>query len=251
MKYFLFLIGLAVSLKGTCCSCSEPKFMEKYIQSDFVARVTITETFPNQGSALHYQSSIVIHQLFKGNLANAISIMGSSDGKRRTSCDIFFEKGTEMLVYAQKSDDGRYIFDSCSGYVVLSKLRRGDEKRELEMLNFLQQRGIVTTNRTWYGVALAEKLKAFQGEMLTRSFAIFEITFTSNLQVDSVSTITGFYPDLDNKLIAILKESRWVSDRFGNDTSRNQVPAGSKLLFAFYYYPAEGKYPSFISEHDL
>ncbi|MGX5854434.1 hypothetical protein ACWKW6_12345 [Dyadobacter jiangsuensis] len=225
--------------------------MEKYIQSDFVARITITETFPNQGSTLHYQSSIVIHQLFKGNPASTISIMGSSDGKRRTSCDIFFKKGTEMLIYARKSDDGRYIFDSCSGYVVLTKLRRGNEKRELEMLDFLKQKGIVSTSRTRYGVDLGERLKAFQGETLTKRFAIYKITFTGNLTVDSVTTVTGFNPTLDGKLVKILKQSRWVSDRLAGDANGNKVPPGSKLLFAFYYYPAEGKDPSFIGEYDL
>lgn len=251
MKYIILLIALALAFDGNACDCSEPKFMEKYIQSDFVARVTVTQTFPNQGSAPHYKSNIVIHQLFKGDPVKSLSIYGSSDGKRRSSCDVFFEKGTEMLVYARKADGGRYIFDSCSGYVILTSPRRNNQDRELEMLDFLKQRNIITTSKIRFGADLGERLAVFRGETLRKRFAIFEITFNGNLTVDSVKTITGFNPALDDKLIEILKQSRWVSDRIGLDANGNKVPPESKLLFAFYYYPAEGKYQSFIGEYDV
>lgn len=251
MKYLILLIALALAFDGNACDCSEPKFMEKYIQSDFVARVTVTQTFPNQGSAPHYKSNINIHQLFKGDPVKSLSIYGSSDGKRRSSCDVFFEIGTEMLVYARKADGGRYIFDSCSGYVILTSPRRNNQDRELEMLNFLKQRNIITTSKIRFGADLGERLAVFRGETLRKRFAIFEITFNGNLTVDSVKTITGFNPALDDKLIEIIKQSRWVSDRIGLDANGNKVPPGSKLLFAFYYYPAEGKYPSFIGEYDV
>lgn len=119
------------------------------------------------------------------------------------------------------------------------------------MLDFLKQRGIVTTSKIWYGVDLGERLNAFRGETLQKHFAIFEITFTGNLTVDSVRTISGFNPALDSKLIEILKHSRWVTDRSGFDTNGNKVPPGSKLFFAFYYYSAKGKGQSFIGEYDV
>ena len=173
MKYFPLFIILAIAFDTNACDCSEPKFMEKYIQSDFVARVTITETFPNQGSAAHYKSNIVIHQLFKGNPVKSISIYGSSDGKRRSSCDAFFEKGTEMLVYARKADQGSYVFDSCSGYVILTSPRRNNQERELEMLDFLKQNNIITTSKTRYGVDLGKRLDAFRGVALKKAFCTF------------------------------------------------------------------------------
>lgn len=251
MKHLLLFIIFAIAFDANACDCSEPKFMEKYIQSDFVARVTVTETFANQGSAPHYKSDIVIHQLFKGDPVKSLSIYGSSDGKRRSSCDVFFEKGTEMLVYGRKADRGRYVFDSCSGYVILTTPRRNSQERELEMLDFLKQNNIVTTSKTRYGVDLGKRLDAFRGETLKKRYAIFEITFNGDLTVDSVKTISGFSPALDSKLIEILKQSRWVSDRLGLDADGNKVSPGSTLLFAFYYYPAEGKEESFIGEFDV
>jgi len=227
--------------------------MEKYTQSDFVARITITRTFPNQGSEQHYKSNIVIHQLFKGEPVKSISVYGRSDGKLRlsTSCDVFFEKGTEMVVYARKIDKGRYIFDSCSGFMIMTSPRRKNVDRELEMLNFLLKRRIAPNGKIHFGVDLSDKLGAFKGVSLHQRFAIFEITFTGNLSVDSVRTISGFNSALDSQLIEILKHSRWVTDRSGFDTNGNEVPPGSKLFFAFYYYPAEGNEQSFISEYDV
>src|SRR5690606_18539685 len=111
VKFALILIGLFFSFQGNACVCSHYKFMEKYVRSDFVARVTIVKNFPNQDSSLHYKSNIAIKQLFKGNDVKSILIEGSSDGKRRTSCDIYFEEGTEMLVYAYLNGSGQYTFN--------------------------------------------------------------------------------------------------------------------------------------------
>lgn len=156
-----------------------------------------------------------------------------------------------MLVYARKVNTGHYIFDSCSGSMIVTSPRRKNVDRELEMLNFLQRRGIVPNNKLRFEVDFGDKLSAFKGESLHKSFAIFEITFTDNLTVDSVRTISGFHPALDSQLIEILKHSRWVTDRSGFDTIENKALPGSKLLFAFYYYPAEGIEQSFISEYDI
>lgn len=252
MKYFLLLIGFFISLTGNACVCMSPDFMEKYIQSDFVARITITKNFPNKGSEFYYNSNIVIHELYKGRNVSSISVEGSSDGKRRTSCDLFFEKGTEILVYAKKNEKGSYIFDSCSGYVVLNGPRKDIAKRELEILNFLKAKGITNTDKTRYGVHIGEeKLKAFQSESPPKDFAIFEISFSNDMKVDTITTVTGFYPELDDKLIKILKESRWVRNSYHTETTDSQGQRKNKLLFAFYYYPPEGKHRGFISEYYL
>ncbi len=247
VKFALILIGLFCSFQGYACVCSHYKFMEKYIRSDFVARVTIVKNFPNRDSSFFYKANIVIKQLFKGDSVKSILIEGSSDGKKRTSCDIYFKEGTEMLVYAQLNGSGQYTFNSCSGYCVLTNGNLRGELRELEMLDFLDKNNIKTTDKTFYGANLHDKLNTLRDIKVSKTFAIYEITFATGLHVDSVKTITGFSPELDNQLGTILKEAHWVSDRGW----KNKVPPGSKLLFGFYYYPAQGKDSSFISEWDL
>nr|WP_295921805.1 hypothetical protein [uncultured Dyadobacter sp.] len=225
--------------------------MDKYVRSDFVARVTVVKNFPNQGSSFFYESNIVIKQLFKGNNVKSILIEGSSDGKKRSSCDIYFKEGTEMLVYANLDSAGKYTFNSCSGYRVLNHSKFAGEGRELEMLDFLDRNKIRTTDKTFYGANLYDKLKTLRDINTTKTFGIYEITFTKDLRIDTIRTVTGFSPELDNQLISILSEARWVSDRILIDGLKNTVPPGSKLLFGFYYYPAQGNDARFISQWDL
>ncbi|WP_031530264.1 hypothetical protein [Dyadobacter crusticola] len=249
---FTFIaIGLCCSLKGYACVCIPAGFMDKYVQSDFVARVTIVKNFPNKGAALYYKSNIVISQLFKGNHVKSILIEGSSDGKRRTSCDIYFKEGTEMLVYARLGRAGQYTFGSCSGYVVLTNSKVSGVARELEMLDFLKRSKIKTTDKTTYGADLHDELKTLNGIKVSKTFAIYEVTFANDLRVDTVQTVTGFNEEVDTRLKSILKEAHWVSSGALINGSIGAVSAGSKLLVGFYYYPAEGNNPSFISEYDL
>lgn len=251
LKKFLLLIAFSLPLVGNACHCTHREFMEKYVQSDFVARVVITKNFPNQGSALFYQSNIKIKQLFKGKPVESILVEGSSDGKRRTSCDIFFSEGTEILVYASLDSTGKYSFHSCSGYRVLSQAGSAGQVRELEMLDFLDKNNIKPIDKTHYGVDLHDKLKDLRNIDATKSFAIYEVTFARNLHVDSVRTLTGFTPQIDNDIASILKGARWVSNRVLIDGLKNEVPDGSKLLVGFYFYPAESRWANFISQWDL
>lgn len=250
-KFVLLLIGITYTLSTSACVCSHYKFMDKYVRSDFVARVSIVKNFPNQGAALHYRSEIEIEHLIKGKNVKSILIEGSSDGKRRTSCDIFFKEGTKLLVYARLDSTGQYIFDMCSGYRVLSDSAGKTQIREIQMLNFLDRHDIRATDKTFYGADLHDKLRKFHGIKTIPDFAIYEITFASNLHVDSVRTVTGFNAEIDIRLAEILQGARWVSDRILIDGKKNEVPSGSKLLIGFYYYPAQAADESFISEWDL
>lgn len=249
IKYAIILIGLCYGLQGYGCVCSHNKFMEKYVRSDFVAHITIIKNFRNLGSSYHYKSNIVIKQLFKGNNVKSVLIEGSSDGKNRTSCDIFFEEGTEMLVYARLDGAGQYTFDSCSGYRVLTHPVDSGQDRELKMLDFLNQDKIKKTDKTLYGVNLHDKLARLKGIETNRTFAIYEITFGNELNVDTIKTVTGFNRELDENLISILKQASWVVTA-SPEKPRDKI-SGSKLLFGFYYYPALTGYESFISEWDL
>lgn len=235
------------------CTCIPPTFTEKYMSADFVARARITKTYANNGSQLYYKSGIVIQELYKGNPVTSVLVEGSSDGKKRTSCDIFIPKNTELLIYARKNGQGQYIFDSCSGYLILDKSRPSTEAREMAMLNSLRAKNINYTEKTSYNVRFDDLSKAFKGVTLDKSFGIYEVTFASDLRVKSVSIVDGFNPELDAQLIDLLKQSKWVSTAYVSEDiiNRNRVREDSKLLVGFYYYKAEGRNESFIGEYDL
>jgi hypothetical protein len=53
---FLFSIGVFA------CDCSEPKITEKYIESEFVANVTILKIYPNEKNEKGYKANRKINE---------------------------------------------------------------------------------------------------------------------------------------------------------------------------------------------
>ena len=252
----LLLLFLLLSCNATlACRCSPRKFAEKYTQSDFVAIVKIVKVYENEGSEMFYKSDIIISALYKGNSTSSIYAYGSSDGKTRSSCDIFFPEGTELIIYANKKSGTDYIFSSCSGYVNLTT-KYNSKKREIDMLDSLKNLHINFTSKIWIDkkMGFSEELEQFKGIELNKTYGLYEITFSSGLLVKSVRKIIGFGDEIDNKLIQILQKSKWVSsqhDSSAHEVIKNHVPDNSKHLVGFYFYPPEKEDPSFVSEYDL
>lgn len=253
MRTFFLLFFIGLTNLSIACSCMQPTFSEKYFYSDFVARVKIEKVYFNANEDLFYKSDIKILKLFKGNSVNSILIFGNSDGRRRTSCDIFFPVGTELLVYASVNKLGSYEFDSCSGYVVIDSKYAKPQGRELAVLDFLQSKNIRRTEKIRYDTRVNKALEKFRGVRLEQSYALYEVTFASDMSVKSVKTVTGFNADLDQQLSDILKNARWGSSIVNTEYNviRNQVPEDSKYIFGIYYYDPEGGYESFLSNYDL
>jgi len=246
-KYFLqaalTIIGIMHALAAAGGICIPVEFLRKYEASDFVARVTITSVSSNVGDAFHYQSGIAIRELYKGRRVQEILIEGSSDGKIRTTSDLFFPKNTEILVYARLTEDGQYIFDSCSGYLVLGNTLSHTARRELDMLEVLKRESASRPTPGLYQADLQDQLKALRGVQLSKSFAIFEITFSDSLQVATARTVSGFTQAVDERLKAIISHANW--------TGRDRHSGGKKQFIAFYYYEAEKGQPSFIGTLDV
>ena len=60
--------------------------------------------------------------------------------------------------------------------------------------------------------------------------------------------ISGFKNSIDQKLIELIKRTKWTSfDQGVND----RVPKNSKLLIGIYYYPKEKESQSFLSQYYL
>jgi hypothetical protein len=253
VKIILLLHAITLAGQAIACVCSHTTFTEKYMWSDFVARAKITKTYVNEGSKMYYKSDIVIQDLYKGDPATFVLVEGSSDGKKRTSCDIFIPENTELLIYARKNDQGQYIFNSCSGYLILDHSRPATQDREIAMLDLLKAKNINFTDKTSYWAHFADALKGFTSVNLDKNFGIYEVTFAFDLRVKSVSTIDGFNPELDGRLIRLLKQAKWGSTRFTSEgiIYKNSIPEDSKVLFGFYYYKAAGGYESFIGQYDL
>lgn len=239
---FLFSIGVFA------CDCDEPKITEKFIESEFVANVTILKIYPNQKNEQGYKADIKINELYKGEQLKSIYIYGKSDNGIGSSCDIYIPTNTKLVAYARKNKEGNFGIGMCSGLLYLNKTNQSRQKRELDILRTFKENKINWTDKISYREKskLHENLEQFKGIELDKNLGIYEIIFASDLTIKSVTEISGFENPIDQKLSEIIKLTEWTS----NDNGINdKVPDNSKLIVGIYYYSEEKGDTSFLSQY--
>lgn len=246
LQILIFLSSIGIF----ACTCDEPDITEKYTRSDFVAKAKIIKIYPNIGSKEIYKADILISEIFKGKSLESIYVGGRSDGKPGSSCAIFIPENTELIIYAQKDDDGKYGIGMCSGLLFLNIGNIKKQGRELDILGMFKSKNIDFTDKISYRekASLHKKLEQFKAIELVKKYGIYEITFTSDLNIKLVKEISGFGEPIDEKLIKILGTTKWTSFNKG---IKDKVPENSKLLIGIYFYEAEENNPSFISQFYL
>jgi len=250
MKKILYILIFLFSIGIFACDCGEPSITEKYIQSDFVANVTILKIYPNQKGKQVYRADIKINELFKGEILKSIYVYGRSDNRIGTSCDIFIPENTTLIAYARKNNDGNFEIGMCSGLLYLNKTNQKRQERELEILKTFKSKNINFTDKISYREKgkLHKNLEQFKGVEINKTYGIYEIVFESDLTIKIVTEISGFGNPTDQKLIEIIEKTEWSS--FNNGIN-DKVPENSKLLIGIYYYPKEKGNPSFLSQYYL
>jgi len=246
MKKILQIFIILISPFAFACDCDEPKITEKYIQSEFVADVTILKIYPNQRNEDGYRADIKINELFKGERLKSIYVYGRSDNGFGTSCDIYIPVNTKLIAYARQNKNGNFGIGMCSGLLYLNE-HNERQKREFEILRTFTKNSIKFTDKISYREKskLHQDLKEFKGIELDKSFGIYEIVFESDLTIKYVTEVSGFGNPIDKTLIDIISNTKWSSYYNGiND----KVPNDSKLLLGIYYYPEEKGNPSFLSK---
>src|SRR5690606_10727639 len=174
--------------------------------------------------------------LFKGEKQTSIYVAGRSDGNMGSSCAIFIPENTELIIYAQKNEDGKYSVGMCSGLLYLKNQNLKRQKRELDILKMFKSKNINFADKISYRekAKLHKELEQFQGIELEKSYGIYEITFASDLTIKYVVEISGFENPVDQQLIDIIEKTEWTSFDKG---IKDKVPEDSKLLIGIYYYP--------------
>lgn len=251
MKKILQITIFIISIGTYACVCDQPSITEKYSQSDFVANIKIIKIYKNKGSKELYKVDIQIRDLYKGEKLKSIYVAGRSDGRMGSSCAIFIPENIELIAYARKNKNGEYIIGMCSGLLYLNNRYPTQKNRELEILEMFQAKDIDFTNKIDYQekATLSKKLEEFKGIKLDKNYGIYEITFSSNLEIKEIKEISGFNNNsLDEKLIDIIKTTKWTSF---NNGIRNKVLENSIMLIGIYYYESEKNNPSFLSQFYL
>ncbi len=253
MRFQLFLLFILFSITSTfACVCDPPPITEKYMHSDFVAKIKVVRNYKSEGEEELYKADVIIKELYKGESLKSIYIEGRNTDSELdigSSCAIFIEEGTELIAYGRKDKKGRVTIGMCSGLLYLTGQYKEDGTREIMFLRILKNANINYTN----DISIRPKggfleLKEFSGIELKKDFAIYEITFSSNMRVKNVREISGFGNRVDVKLFEIVKNSEWQPDK---DTELSDILENCKVLFGIYYYPKEKKYKSFLSRFYL
>ena len=235
------------------CDCVISNFTQKFMRSNFVAEIKITKLYENESDEELYKSNIEILNLYKGEPINSIYVAGRNDGKMGSSCAIKIPKNTELIAYGYKNKDGKIVIGMCSGLTYTKNyyfINDDRINREKEMLSVLKKKDIILTNKVHVSnySSLNQELEEFKGLDLDKDFAIFEIKFSSNLEVKNVKTISGYENSLDKKLMKILKNLEWQSYYNGE---RNIVPKSKKILFEINYYRDKKNNSTFLTQHLL
>lgn len=248
MEKILQITIFLFSIRVFSCDCDEPKITEKYVESEFVANVTILKIYPNQKNEQGYKADIKIHDLFKGERLKSIYIYGRSDNGIGSSCDIYIPTNTNLVAYARKNEDGNFGIGMCSGLLYLNKTNKKRQKRELEILKTFKSKNIKLSSKINYREKskLYKDLEQFKGIELNKSYGIYEITFEPDLTIKNVTEISVFGNPIDKKLKEIIKKTEWSS--FDNGIN-DKVPDNSKLIIGIYYYSEEKENPSFLSQY--
>jgi hypothetical protein len=248
MKNLFAVVVCFLSMSSFACVCGTRTMTEKYIESDFVAIVTITKIYPNERNSNFYRADIKIDELYKGEKLKSIYVYGRSNRYEiGTSCDIYIPVNTKFVAYADKNDLGFYNVGMCSGLLYLNKTRIKFQENELAILKTLKSKTINFTDKTNYREISNSslELQKYKGVKLEKRYAIFEIIFETDLVIKKVEIISGFGNPVDNELVEILSRTKWsIRNRLG---VKSEAQEESKFLIALYYYEAEKGDKSFIS----
>lgn len=143
MKFLLSIIILYSMSFTSFCDCAIYQLPEKYIESGFVADITILKLYPNQKNKKGHKADIKINKLFKGKRMKSIYVYGLNDEdyedddgfiKDSNSCDLYIPVNTRLIAYAKKNKDGNFGIGMCSGLLYLNKVNKENQKAELELL---------------------------------------------------------------------------------------------------------------------
>ena len=247
MKKILQIFIILISPFAFACDCDEPSITEKYIQSEFVADVTIIKIYKNKKDSQGYKADIKINHLYKGSMQKSIYVDGRSDNQIGTSCDIFIPEGKRFIAYARKDKQNNLSVGMCSGILYFDQSYRNRIDREIKILETLEAKNINFTSNIYFrNQGLSEHLKQFKGLEVEKEFGLFEISFNKELTINDIKIVSGFGQPIDQKLLEIFPKTEWYSNHEGVE---NEVPENTKLLIGIYYYPPEKKYSGFLSQY--
>lgn len=256
MKKLLLSLLMLISVKSFGCDCGIIPFLEKYQHSDFIATAKILKVTQDTQNIDYHDIEIELIEVYKGSPITKLKI--NSD--LNTSCSFLTPKNTNWLIFASKDTKGFLSFGYCSSseqidrqfdlvqFPGLDTKYKKSIDLKLEALSYLKRNKISTVNEfnlttNDYNIC-KDDLKGFR---TSDRFAVYELNVNQDLTIDKIKVLQGFdNKELSEKLTNCLQNNLKIYIR-----SMKTVPAKTKLIVMYFYYPPEGKYQSFITPWDL
>lgn len=217
--------------------------------ADFVATGKIVKVYPNESSEEIYRADIKIENLVKGPMISSIYVRGRSDGKMGSSCAIFTPENSEYIFFGTRDQSGRISYGACSGTRDLGYIKE-KSPHILDLVELLKKEKDDYSGHPNIMIrsGLDAILESHKGQYFEEKFALYEVQFEENLKVEKVRILKGFGNGADDKIVNGLVKAIWKNHYAENQA---RAPKGTKKLIAIYFYAADDKYPSFLSEYDL
>lgn len=239
MKKIIIISILLLSIKSFACICEKLTLEQKFIQSNFIAKVKVKRIYKNLHKEKYYKADIEILDLYKGNIISSIYIYGNNKGQYESSCDIFIDVNEELVIYSIKNSQEKHVVGMCSGLLYLNKKTNSNttnkrHQKEIKILENLKLNKVEITNDIRFTSEDFHPMRRENyGIKLKREFAIFELTFNEDLSVKCVKKIQGFRNKIDRNIKSFFKKSQWSS--LNKNYKKNKIMKNTKTLVIIYY----------------
>jgi len=234
----ILTILILFASKSFACKCTNQSIENKFIQSDFVAKIKMLKKYPNKENSSFYKADIQVLDLYKGDTIESIFIYGNYKDSQESACWIYTDKNEILIVYGLKAIKN-YQLDICASILRLNKKSNSDAtneryQKEQKILEILKLNKVNFINKIKFSIDDFHKFsRKSYGIKLEKNFAIYELTFKENLSVKCIKVIEGFNNKIERKIKKFLKKTNWSStiDLVNN----SKVPKNSKTLVIIYY----------------
>lgn len=197
------------------CFCGKQYVSEKFIQSDFVAKIKVLKKYNNIGDSNYYRIDVTIENLYKGSKVNSLFVYGNYGTNRMTSCDVNgIEENNSYIIYSNMNDKGEYTLEACSQPrnldSDLSLIQKKLFEDEIKILKKLKRKKIKYSIKSLvFPSDIDENLKIIDRIKCRKKYAVYEVIFDSDLKVKKINIISKFKNSIDKKIIKVLKSTKW------------------------------------------
>lgn len=213
VKYGFSLIMLFVFSKSIACTCNSPSLDDSYRFSTNVISGVITDVSTYEKDETLLRITMDVYEEFKGSNLTEFYILDPK--KAEGMCHLYLLEGQEILVYLAKFENGLVMTGYCSRNFPLKYLNK--YPLELEILRKVKQYNLSYTSMFFVDNFQNEFFRQLSGIDTNESIpniGIFEVEVDMLNYWTDARVIEGFGKDIDQKILELLKESKWELDNY-------------------------------------